>query len=116
LHDAADENDILELGLKRLEVGSSFVSVAENLPASAIVVNRILGLGLSSLATREDIETIVSIYSENNVAQYFVQLHPDAGPGELPDWMISEGLKSDRGWQKFPRNPVEVKVPKTDLT
>ena len=48
LHDAADENDILELGLKRLEAGSSFVSVAQNLPASAIVVNRTPGLGLSS--------------------------------------------------------------------
>jgi hypothetical protein len=103
LHDAADENDIRELGLKKLTVGSSLVSVARNLPASAIVVNR------------EEVETIVSAYRENDVAQYFVQLHPDAGPGELPEWMNSEGLKPDRGWQKFSRNPVKVEDRQTTL-
>jgi len=116
LHDAADENNIRELGLKRLAVGSSFVSIARNLPASAIVVNRTLGLGLSSLATREDVETIVSAYGQNDVAQYFVQLHPDAGPGELPEWMRSEGLKPDRGWQKFSRYPDKVDDRQTSLT
>jgi hypothetical protein len=52
LHDAADKNDIRELGLMGLTVGSWFVSVARNLPASAIVVNRTLGLGLNALAAR----------------------------------------------------------------
>ena len=115
LHDAADENDIRELGLMGLTVGSSFVSVASNLPASAIVVNRTLGLGLTAQASREEVETIVSIYRKNDVPQYFVQLHPDASPGELPEWMKGKGLKSDRGWQKFSRDPVEVVDRRTNL-
>jgi len=115
LHDAADENDIRELGLKGLTVDSSFVSVARNLPASAIVVNRTLGLGLSAKASRKEVETIVSTYNKNNVAQYFVQLHPDANPAELSSWMKNEGLKPDRGWQKFSRDPVRVDYRKSDL-
>jgi len=115
LHDAADQDDIRDLGLMDLTVGSSFISAARNLPASAIVVNRTLGLGLSALGTREEVETIVSTYGENNVAQYFVQLHPDAGPAELPEWMRSEGLKPDRGWQKFSRDPDKVEDRQTTL-
>lgn len=116
LHDAADKNDIAELGLMGFTVGSSFVSVARNLPASAIVVNRTLGLGLTAPATREEVRTIVSTYHDNDVSQYFVQLHPDARPAELPEWMNSEGLKPDRGWQKFSRGPVKVDDRETDLT
>ena len=115
LHNAADENDIRELGLMGLTVGSSFVSVASNLPASAIVVNRTLGLGLTAQASREEVETIVSTYRKNDVPQYFVQLHPDASPGELPEWMKGKGLKPDRGWQKFSRDPVEVVDRRTNL-
>jgi hypothetical protein len=116
LHDAADQNDIREIGLMRLTVNSSLISVARNLPDSAIVVNRVLGLGLSAPASREEIKTIISTYSDNEVAQYFVQLHPDASPTEVSEWMKYEGLKPDRGWQKFSRNPVKVEDRQTNLT
>ena len=101
LHSAADQDDIREIGLMRLTVNSSLISVARNLPDSAIVVNRVLGLGLSAPASREEIKTIISTYSDNEVAQYFVQLHPDASPTEVSEWMRYEGLKPDRGWQKI---------------
>jgi len=116
LHNAADKNDIRELGLMALTVGSSFVSVARNLPASAIVVNRTLGLGLAAQASQEEVETIVSTYHENGVSGYFVQLHPDAGPADLREWLKRKGLKPDRGWQKFSRDPVKVDDRQTDLT
>jgi len=116
LHDAADQDDIREIGLMRLTVNSSLISVARNLPDSAIVVNRVLGLGLSTPASREEIKTIISTYSDNEVAQYFVQLHPDASPTEVSEWMRYEGLKPDRGWQKFSRNPVKVEDRQTNLT
>jgi hypothetical protein len=116
LHDAADQDDIREIGLARLTVNSPLISVARNLPDSAIVVNRALGLGLSAPASREEIKTIISTYSDNEVAQYFVQLHPDASPTEVSEWMRHEGLKPDRGWQKFSRNPVKVEDRQTNLT
>jgi hypothetical protein len=116
LHDAADQADIREIGLMSLTVNSSFISVARNLPDSAIVINRILGLGLSSPASQEEVKTIVSTYRENGVAQYFTQLHPDACPTEVSEWMRDEGLKPDRGWQKFSRDPVKVEDRQTNLT
>ena len=116
LHDAADQDDIREIGLMRLTLNSSLISAARNLPESAIVVNRALGLGLSAPASREEIKTIISTYSENKVAQYFVQLHPDANPAEISEWMRYEGLKPDRGWQKFSRDPVKVEDRLTNLT
>jgi GNAT superfamily N-acetyltransferase len=116
LHDAADENDISDLDLMALTAGSSLISIARNLPASAIVVNRTLGTGLSARATREEVQTIVSSYAENDVAQYFVQLHPDASPTELPEWLRNAGLKPDRGWQKFSRDPVKVEDRPTNLS
>ena len=69
LHDAADQDDIREIGLMKRTVNSSLISVARNLPDSAIVINRVLGPGLSAPATKGEIKTIVSIYSENEVAQ-----------------------------------------------
>ena len=116
LHDAADQADIREIGLMSLTVNSSFISVARNLPDSAIVINRTLGLGLASPASREEVRTIVSTYSENEVDQYFTQLHPDACPTEISEWMKYEGLKPDRGWQKFSRDPVKVEDRQTNLT
>ena len=115
LHDAADQADITEIGLMSLTVNSSFISVARNLPDSAIVINRALGLGLSSPASREEVRTIVSTYSENGVAQYFTQLHPDACPAGVSEWMRDEGLKPGRGWQKFSRDPVKVEDRQTNL-
>ena len=116
LHDAADQDDIRKIGLMRLTVNSSLISVARNLPDSAIVVNRVLGLGLSAPASREEIKTIISTYSDNQVDQYFVQLHPDANPAEISEWMRYEGLKPDGGWQKFSRDPVKVEDRLTNLT
>ena len=115
LHAAANQDDVRDLGLQLLTIGSSLVSVASNLPASAIVVNRTLGLGLAGQATRDEVEAIVDTYQKNQVSQYFVQLHPDAGPAEIPEWMAHKRLESDRGWQKFSREPVAVDARRSDL-
>ncbi len=115
LHDAAGQDDIDNLGLKAVSVSSAFVSVARNLPASAIVINRTVGLGLSTAATRDDVKSIVSIYRDAGVSRFFVQLHPNAMPGELPRWLCEEGLVVGRGWQKFSRDDIGVEDRPTDL-
>jgi|GEM_PF-158986 len=45
LHNAADESDIQRTELASLTVGSAFVSVAPQLPSSAIVINRVSDSG-----------------------------------------------------------------------
>ena len=115
LHAAADARDVESLGIECIETGTALVSIARELPPSAIVINRVLGLGLAAPATRAEAEAIVAAYRGRGVEQYFVQVHPDAGPRELAGWLRDAGLHADRGWQKFVRDPVAVERPATDL-
>jgi GNAT superfamily N-acetyltransferase len=116
LHNAADESDIQSIGLASLTVGSAFVSVAPQLPSSAIVINRVIGLGLGTEASNEEVHTLVSAYRNSNVGRYFVQIHPHHKPAGLTDWLINEGLRLGRGWQKFSRGRNPVATSNSDLS
>ncbi len=115
LHAAADAELAARLGIRALDIGASFVSIAAALPDSAIVVNRCLGTGLAAPATPAEVAAIAAAYAEAGVSQYFVQLHPDARPAELGDWMRAEGLQADRAWQKFARGADPVEAAAADL-
>lgn len=71
------------LGIKGLELGSAFVSIASELPDSAIVLNRAIGVGLSSPETLDAVRQIVEAYQLAAVGRYFIQIHPEAGPNKL---------------------------------
>ena len=115
LHAAADARDREALGIECLETGTALVSIARELPPSAILVNRVLGLGLAAPAARAEVDAIVAAYRDRGVEQFFVHLHPDAQPAELGAWLRDAGLEAARGWQKFARDPLAVETPATDL-
>jgi len=92
-----------ELGLHSRTIGSAFVSALSALPASAIVANRAIGLGLAETETRDTVDTLVDHYARVGVARYFVHVHPEAKPESIPDWLLSRGLERTRGWAKFQR-------------
>ncbi len=103
----------LTAGLRKQSttLGSAFVSLFAALPATAIVVNRTIGLGLSHLETKDTIDAVVDLYAKAGVARYFVHVHPQSRPGEIGDWLLSRGLKQARSWMKFRRGreaPPEV--------
>lgn len=116
LHDAATPALRETLGLQTLVQGSGFVSMAAALPASAIVVNRTIGLGYETPATREAVQRIVDSYREAGVTRFFIHRHPDAGPPEMVDWLLEAGLEKARGWQKFERDPEPAPMVSTDLS
>ncbi|MGI9292621.1 MAG: GNAT family N-acetyltransferase [Pseudomonadales bacterium] len=116
MHNAADESDIQSLGLASHTIGAAFVSLASQLPSSAIVINRVLGLGLGTEAAREEINRLVSIYRECNVGRYFVQLHPKHQPAQVKGWLKDEGLRIGRGWQKFSRGSKPIVASKSNLS
>ena len=87
------------LGLKGLTIGSAFISVAGFLPSSAILINRAIGLGLSELENRETIRTILAVYRDEHVSRYLLQVHPEAKPLALVEWLEDAGLVKARGWQ-----------------
>jgi len=115
---AAETPELVDaLGLTALNIGDTFVSVAAKLPATAIVINRALGLGLTSAETKENVVRMVEAYRGAGVERYFIQIHPDAAPDKLADWLVAAGLEKARGWQKFsrgreapPRITTELKI------
>jgi GNAT superfamily N-acetyltransferase len=116
LHRAADESDIKSIGVASHSVGAAFVSVAPQLPSSAIVINRVIGLGLGAATSSEEVQELVSIYRDRNVTRYFVQLHPNHKPARTKEWLKEAGLKEGRGWQKFSRGHKPVIAHKSDLS
>jgi GNAT superfamily N-acetyltransferase len=109
LHAAATPEVVESLGLRALTVGGAFVSIASRLPATAVVLNRTLGLGLTKTETRADIVETVNTYRTIGVERFFVQVHPDAAPSTIGDWLVAEGLEKARGWQKFCRGREAVR-------
>ena len=105
-----------EIGIESEVIGSAFVSRAKALPASAIVINRAIGVGLDRAETEATLAAILSTYAQADIDRYFVQVHPDAQPANIAQVLIDSGLEKARGWQKFSRGRKSIDKPTTDLT
>jgi GNAT superfamily N-acetyltransferase len=104
LFSAASPELSLALGLCHEAMAGGVLGLAAGLPASAIVINRVLAAGLGEAVTREQVRQLVGRYREAGVVRYFVQVHPQAQPASVRDWLLAEGLEKARGWQKFQRS------------
>lgn len=114
-HEAADETAYSSAGLKWVKVAGGYASVAAALPAAAIVANRAISIGMERPALRDEIAELVALYRGRGVGRYFIQLHPEAAPGEIGDWLEAEGLERARGWMKFARGREAPPKVQTDL-
>jgi len=111
LNEAARGSLGTALGMQSRTLGSAFVSAFAALPATAIVANRAIGLGLAGAESREVVDAVVDLYAQAGIARYFVHLHPDSRPAEIADWLTARGLEEARAWMKFRRGreaPPEV--------
>jgi GNAT superfamily N-acetyltransferase len=115
LHRAAPANVAAGLRLRMFTSGGALVSVAGELPASAIVVNRVVGLGVALPASEASVREIVSEYAAAGVERYFVHLHPHGKPAQLRGWLHTAGLEEARAWRKFEREPEPLAVPARSL-
>jgi hypothetical protein len=115
LHAVATPEIVESLGLATHSDGAGLVSVAAALPASAIVINRAIGVGVDAPATPDSLRAIIETYKAADVGRYFVQRHPKAEPAAMPDVLVELGLEKARGWQKFSRGPGDVPEAETDL-
>lgn len=115
LHAAAAPEDEAELQLARLTSGEALVSLAGNLPSSAIVINRSLGFGLGGEQGADALQAALEEYASRSIPRYFIQLHPDAQPQTMAQQLLDAGLEQARGWQKFARGREGINPPPTDL-
>jgi len=115
LHAAADAELSEALGLQVMMIDSALVSIASELPASAITINRTVGLGLEQAASEAGLKAIVDSYREAGVSSYFIHCHPQADPDSLPDALANLGFKRARAWQQFSRGREALPTLVTDL-
>lgn len=113
LHRAAPATSRAEMGLRLEEFDGIRVSAATH--GCNIVVNRAIGLGLSTPATAKHIRRIRSIYEEAGVSRYFVHLSPEGQPEPLTELAEELGLVRDRAWMKFARSDIPVAQRITEL-
>jgi GNAT superfamily N-acetyltransferase len=102
LHAAADAGLRESLGLDWRAIGAGAASIAAALPASAIVVNRALGL-----AGPDDLRQTVAAYRAAGAARFFIN---GAGQGDEAAFAAEAaalGLAPARGWRKFARGRAE---------
>ena len=114
LHDGANETTRRRLGLELKSINGAWVSMARHDPS--ILLNRVVGLGLTEPATRDGIDDILAAYRETGVGRFFLHGHPAAQPEDLPTLLTTAGLKPHRRWMKFKRGPQPAPEPQSDLT
>ncbi|CCQ74826.1 GNAT family N-acetyltransferase [Magnetospira sp. QH-2] len=105
--------DLQGAGLHQTLIGGALVSMGGL--DSSVVVNRTIGLGQASPATRRDVEAICAHYRDAGIGRWFVQVAPDAQPAALPQWLTDEDLKPMRRWMKFTHDGQSLPQAATDL-
>jgi GNAT superfamily N-acetyltransferase len=102
-------------GAARVAVGSALVAVLARVPSA--VYSRVLGLGVPSPATREQVDAALSELGQFGVGRAFVHVGPYARPPELASWLVERGLtRHPRSWMRFVRERAPVADARTDLT
>lgn len=112
LHRGASPGLAASLGLQLEEIDGALASVA---PGGGIVMNRVIGLGVRQPADRATPARLLELYREAGAGRFFLHLHPEARPMDLPDQVRASGFVSARAWRKFRRRPGRVVPRRTDL-
>ncbi len=105
----------VSLGRASRALDGAYMSAFGALPASAIVVNRTIGLGLDQPADDATIDAVLQCYAEAGISRYFVHLHPEAEPRDLGDRLKVRGLAPARAWVKFSRGRERAPAAATTL-
>jgi GNAT superfamily N-acetyltransferase len=108
LHDVVDAPLRDRLGLRLEEVGDGIASVAGALPASAITINRMLGLGRARPPQVADVQAAVDLYHGAGVERFFLQPDPGTPDDRIAPLCEAAGLERARSWQKFTRGREEA--------
>ncbi len=96
-------------------VDGAFMSLAANLPTTAITINRTMGLGFDGPPTRAQVTEIVRRYREAGVTRFFIGLSPRTDTPEMTAWLTGLGLVEARTWKRFWRGTAPPPEITTDL-
>jgi hypothetical protein len=86
------------LNLQVEQIGSTLLLLAPS--ADILLLNRAIGLGLREPAAESMVADVIARYQAAGVQNFGVQLSPQAGPPQLPDWLEEHGLAPRDRWVK----------------
>lgn len=90
-----------KLGISTRFVDGVLLSAISQAPASAIVLNRCIGLGMNHPAGNVDLASICQHYQEAGIARFFIHVHPNSRPTQLAAMLTDAGIEKARAWVKF---------------
>jgi len=99
LHFVADEGVIMTLATK----------------ADVLALNRIVGLGVDTHSTRDQLVRLVAFARERGTKRLFVQLAPGHAPDDIPEWVEAEGGTAYNRWVRLWREVKTFPEVSTDL-
>ena len=83
--------------------------------ADVLALNRIVGLGVETPATRDQLARLVRNARERGTKRLFIQIAPDHSPPKLSDWVEDEVGKAYNRWVRLWRKTDEFPNVRTDL-
>lgn len=105
LHRGASPELAGTLGLQLEEVDGALASVARG---GGIVINRCVGLGVRHPCDPSSPARLLHLYRDAGAGRFFLHVHPEARPMNLPEQVRAAGFGSARAWRKFRRRAGNV--------
>ena len=112
-HRSAPRTYATKLGIEATTIGSATLLSARK--SNSLYFNRVVGLGLASLTTLEQIEQILDYYAERKVKRFAVELSPLAMPHEIVDWLEKRRFHESGGTAKMWRDGSSIEDVHTDF-
>ncbi|HWC28123.1 MAG TPA: GNAT family N-acetyltransferase [Solirubrobacteraceae bacterium] len=95
------------------EAGGAVVLRVPQAPESPML-NRVVGLGTGRRATEADVDEALAALGPG--LSFYVAVHPQARPPQLPDWLRARGLEPGWGWMAFRRSVADPPAARTALS
>ena len=105
--------DLQDFDWRLEEAGDALCSVSATEPS--ILINRVLGLGINSTPSRQQLDEIKRIYQDAGISRFFLHIVPQLMQPDTEQLLKDSGFKRYRGWMKFKRGATDVEPVMTDL-
>lgn len=111
-HRSAPREYAAKLGIESTTIGSA--TLLSTRKSNSLYFNRVVGLGLGSRATPEQIDQILNYYAERKIKRFAVELSPLAMPNEIVNWLEERGFHESAGAAKMWRDGSPIEEGRTD--
>lgn len=89
------------LGVTALRIGDAVAGITR--ATDVLMYNRVVGLGMAAPTTDDDIDTLITAYSDARVARWMIQWCPRARPEKTIELLRACGFYRHNNWVKLYR-------------